>query len=136
MIKPQKSFSYSALVVEDSHHYQLLLSKLLTTAGFDKLTVAENGKIGLEKAQKSQPHLVLLDGIMPEMDGLTALQEMRTFLPQTVIIIISSLSDKEKITEFKNSGADLYLLKPFDNDKFFQLIDKAITLINERLQKE
>ena len=126
------ALTYRTLVVDDSAHMRILLSKLLKRSGFEFIEAAENGKVGLEKFETFKPHAVFLDGIMPEMDGLTVLRAIKSQSPATLVIITSSLSEREKVMQFKESGADLYLMKPFEEARFQEVAQKVISMLDSR----
>ncbi|TAK61908.1 MAG: response regulator [Bacteroidetes bacterium] len=126
---------YRVLLIDDSQNIRVLVKKLLSNYGFQNIEMAENGLIGLQKIQSFSPDIIFLDGIMPEMDGLTVLREVKTHHRETVVIITTSLSSKEMVLQFKESGADFYLLKPFEEKKFSEVIEKAVTLVEQRKQQ-
>jgi len=78
---------YRVLVIDDSAQYRIIIPKLLESMGFQNIQTSEDGASGLENARSLKPHLVYLDGIMPTMDGLTALQEIKKENPATIVII-------------------------------------------------
>jgi len=127
--------SYRVLVVDDSAHMRILLTKSLKLLGFEQIESAENGRVGVEKFMSFKPHIVFLDGIMPEMDGLTALQEMKRQNAEAIVVITSSLSERDKVAMFKESGAELYLLKPFDLAKFGEVAQRAVGILEQRQGK-
>jgi len=129
------ALAYRTLVVDDSAHMRMLLAKLLKRSGFEFIEAAENGKIGLEKFESFKPHAVFLDGIMPEMDGLTMLRAIKSQSPETVVVITSSLSEREKVLQFKESGADFYLMKPFEEAKFQETAQKVISTLDNRQKR-
>jgi CheY-like chemotaxis protein len=119
-------YTYSVLIVDDSPYIRMSVSKMLRDMGFEKIEIAEDGKTGLDKFRSSNPLIVILDNIMPELDGLSILKEIKKEKPKTIVIFSSSLSVREKILEFKAAGADYYLLKPYQPLKFFEMMEKAI----------
>ena len=127
---------YSALIVDDSAHSRILLLRLLQRSGLTKVDLAVNGADGIRRFKASKPDMVFLDAIMPEMDGLTALREIKRVDPEAIVVMITSLSEKEKVLQFKEAGANYYLLKPFENDKFDQTLLKILTLLARRVKKE
>jgi len=129
------ALSYRTLVVDDSAHMRMLLSKLLKRSGFELVEAAENGKIGLEKFESFKPHAVFLDGIMPEMDGLSVLRAIKSRSPETLVVITSSLAERDKVMEFKESGADFYLMKPFEEARFQEIAQKVITTLDNRVKE-
>lgn len=134
MSSPMSS-SYRALAIDDSPHVRILMAKLLKRFGFDAVETAENGMIGLEKLESFKPDAIFLDGIMPEMDGLSVLRAVKARNTKTLVIITSSLSERDKVLQFKESGADYYLMKPFEEAKLQEMVQKVLTLLSTR-QKE
>ena len=105
---------YSVLVVDDSAHSRILLLRLLQRSGITQVDLAVNGAEGLQHFKSLKPDMVFLDAIMPEMDGLTALREIKQLDPESIVVMTTSLSEKEKVMQFKEAGANYYLLKPFE----------------------
>jgi len=100
------------LIVEDEEAVSDILTDRLAKEGFETLT-AKNGKEGLESALKEHPDLILLDIVMPVMDGMTMLGELREDeWGRTVsVIVLTNLSDDEKISEAVGQGIYDYLIK-------------------------
>lgn len=120
------------LVVDDSAHIRILLTKLLKRLGHSSVESAENGKLGLSVYHSLHPRIIFLDGIMPEMDGLEFLREVRKIDLSVVVVVTSSLTEKEKVLQFKEAGADFYLVKPFETEKFEEVTNKAVNLAETR----
>jgi two-component system, chemotaxis family, chemotaxis protein CheY len=119
----------TVLVIDDSTYIRIATTKMLKEMEFDKIDTAENGKVGLDKFKLTHPQIVILDGVLPELDGLTVLKEMKKERPMTIVIVSSSVSARETIVEFKASGADNYLLKPYTKEKFNEAMTRAISLV-------
>jgi two-component system alkaline phosphatase synthesis response regulator PhoP len=104
---------FKVLVVDDEQDILEFLSYNLEKDGFTVIT-ADNGKTGLEKAKRENPDIILLDVMMPEMDGIEACRTMRE-LPQFEHTIIAFLTarteDYSQIAGFE-TGADDYISKP------------------------
>ncbi len=126
------SFAYRVLAIDDSPHFRILITKLLKRFGFETVETGENGRIGLQKFDSFKPDVVFLDGIMPEMDGLTVLRSIKARNPSTIVVVTSSLSERDKVLQFKESGADLYLMKPFEESKFQEIAQRAVNLLDGR----
>lgn len=126
------SDGYRALAIDDSPHVRILMSKLLKRFGFETVETAENGKTGLEKFESFKPDAIFLDGIMPEMDGLSVLRALRARSTQVIVVIISSLSERDKVLQFKESGADYYLMKPFEETKLQETVQKVLNILANR----
>jgi DNA-binding response OmpR family regulator len=103
----------TVLVVEDEPDTVLLLKQILRLAGFDVLG-AFNGYEAIQKAAEAKPDLVLLDLMMPDMDGWQTFQ----FLRQTSdvpVVIVSAIHNKDEVVRALRMGVDDYLTKPFVN---------------------
>ncbi|MEE9312757.1 MAG: response regulator [Planctomycetota bacterium] len=102
------------LVVDDSRELRTVLSAQLRKLGFE-VQVAINGIDGLEKAAQFKPSIIIMDIMMPQMDGLTATKKIREDpdLLHTPIILLSALGEEGDVVEGIDAGADEYLVKPF-----------------------
>jgi diguanylate cyclase (GGDEF)-like protein len=106
------------LVVDDEPHIRKILQFLLEQEGF-QVTPAENGEVALDKLKSFTPDLILLDVMMPRMDGFTVLQHLRdnfqtSWIP--VIMLTAKGESSEKVRGLKG-GANDYLTKPFNHDE-------------------
>ncbi len=99
------------LVVEDDQDTAFLLKQILRHAGFDVLS-ATNGKEALSKVNLSFPDLVVLDLMMPDMDGWETIDRLRQ-VTSTPVIVLTALANKENIVSCLQRGADDYMTKPF-----------------------
>lgn len=98
------------LLVEDDRVLCDAISKKLDKEGFD-IVLAYNGEEGLNEANTKNPDLILLDILMPKMDGLTMLKKLRESGSKTPVIILTNLSGKEKISEAVKNNVAGYLIK-------------------------
>ena len=103
---------YKVLIVEDLPETLRLLAEKFTIEGFDVLE-AKNGEEGLKKALENHPDIMLLDLILPKMDGLTMFKKMREDARGKDIpaIVLTILSDAEKVDEALQAGVYTYLVK-------------------------
>lgn len=112
---------FRILVVDDEERILNFLNSKLKASGYEVLT-ANNGVMGLEQAQAQEPNLIVLDLLMPKMDGLEMLKELRTFSPVPVIILTAKGADTDRIKGLQ-LGADDYLPKPFNPDELVARIE-------------
>lgn len=98
------------LVIDDDTAVTDLLSLLLRSQGFE-VFATNNSAEGLNMVRETQPNLVVLDLMMPEMDGWEVCRAVRQF-SQVPIIILSALNDPSMIASVLDAGADDYLTKP------------------------
>lgn len=99
------------LVIDDDTAVTDLLSLLLKSQGFE-VFATNNSSDGLSMIRELQPDLVILDLMMPEMDGWEVCRAVRQFNQQVPIIILSALNDPSMIASVLDAGADDYLTKP------------------------
>ncbi len=106
------------LIIEDDEIVARTIERSLRGKGF-KITISNGGVEGLKIARQNNPDLVILDIIMPGMDGYTVCREMRAN-PLTsnipILFLTAKIKDEDKIAGF-NAGADDYLSKPFNIDE-------------------
>ncbi|MBX7247344.1 MAG: response regulator [Candidatus Sumerlaeaceae bacterium] len=111
------------LAVDDESDLLLIIKTALFSEGFDVIT-ASNGPDGLALAEDQKPDLLILDMMMPEMNGFEVLKCMRDN-PKTQdipVIMLTGVSEKSKIRQALDSGIDYYIVKPFE---FHDLISKV-----------
>jgi DNA-binding response OmpR family regulator len=112
---------FHILVVDDEERIVNFLRSKLKASGYEVLT-ASNGLEGLEQAQAQEPDLIVLDLLMPKMDGLEMLKELRSFSTVPVIILTAKGADTDRIKGLQ-LGADDYLPKPFNPDELVARIE-------------
>lgn len=117
------------LLVEDSNSMRTILSSVLSNKGYEVYT-ASNGREGLDQLNDIDDlNLVVTDLNMPVMNGIDFIKHIREssrnrFVP---IIVLSTESDQERISEGKAAGASAWIFKPFTPDKLLALIEKFIS---------
>ena len=112
------------LLVDDEKTMVKYLSKRLIIRGFD-VGVAYSGLSALEEIKKNDFDLVLLDVLMPEMDGIETLKEIKKIKPETEVIMLTGHASVEVGIEGMKSGAFNYILKPFDLNELVEEINFA-----------
>lgn len=108
-----KKSDITILVVDDDPDILEILSYNLNAEGY-KVVVAENGVEALKKAKKKKPHLVILDVMMPEMDGIEACEQIRNTkgLEDTLITFLTARGEDYSQVAGFDAGADDYITKP------------------------
>jgi DNA-binding response OmpR family regulator len=103
------------LVVDDEPPICMIVSRLLKQTGHEVVT-AENGRIAWELFQSERFEMVITDLVMPEMDGLDLIRNLRSSNQgaYTYVIILTVLTDPKYVIEGHQAGADDYLTKPID----------------------
>ena len=107
--------SGSILVVDDDRVNRMLLARTLVTLGH-RVATAANGREALDRMLAQEPDIVLLDVVMPEMDGIDVLERIKRHqaLRAVPVIMVSALEDFDSVVRCIELGAEDYLQKPFD----------------------
>ncbi|HBP23881.1 MAG TPA: hypothetical protein DEA08_39645 [Planctomycetes bacterium] len=108
--------SYRVLAVDDSLLMRRKVQKTLRDTEFEVIATAANGQEAVERFEEHRPDLVLLDVVMPRLDGPGALKQIMELDPQARVIMISSLGTEETVSECLERGALRFLQKPFTDD--------------------
>lgn len=128
MFEKQSRFSgEKILVVDDEEVIIELTGLLLKKRGFEVL-FANNGEQCLQLVAEYQPALVLLDYMMPVMNGLDTLKQIRCQYPDTYVVMFTGKGNEEVAVELMRAGAADYLRKPFASDLLFERIDAALSV--------
>jgi DNA-binding response OmpR family regulator len=112
---------FTILITDDDERILSYLGARLRAAGYNVLT-ATDGLQALEQIRSKELDLVILDLMMPQMDGLETLREMRAFSSAPVIFLTAKGGDEDKIRGLR-LGADDYLAKPFNPDELIARIE-------------
>ncbi len=123
---------YKVLAVDDIPLNLLLIQKMLSKLNF-KIKTASNGRTALESIAKERPDLILLDLMMPEIDGFEVIKRLREN-PETAdikIIILSALNSSDDIVKGFNLGANDFITKPIIMEKLLNCVITQIKLIEK-----
>jgi CheY-like chemotaxis protein len=109
------------LVVDDDAAITATFESILTGEGYDVVTATE-GRIAIEAAGRTAFDVILLDLVMPEMDGLEVLRRMRAVAPQSRIVMLSAYIEPDHEAEALRLGALAVLSKPPDLGKLLRFL--------------
>jgi FixJ family two-component response regulator len=118
-------------LVDDNHDMRFYLSDMLTMLGYT-VDSFDHAQAFLDNALDISPAVVLLDMKMPGLSGLDLQARLEKIQRKTPIIYISGESNKDEIIEAFRYGAVDFLLKPFNREKLFATIDKALAMDRQR----
>lgn len=121
------------LIIDDNRDLLEMVAYTLGLSGH-QIFRAENGYEGIKEAGRKKPDLILLDIMMPQLDGFQTLQKMKSDrklkeIPVFMLTALDKMSDVEKAFQL---GADDYITKPFENDKLSCIINRKM----DRLKSE
>ena len=120
--------SKKILVVEDVNFLQKAIKEVLGDAGFEVILAAD-GEEGLDKALKKHPDLILLDILMPKMDGMQMLKHLRqdSWGKKVPVVILTNLNSKDKLLEAaKEDVSDYYIKSDWE-------IEDLVDIVNNKL---
>lgn len=126
MLTPDSS-PYRILVVDDEPHIVQILKFTLEKAGYQVFT-AENGEEALQRVTELDPNLVILDIMMPVMDGYEVCRKMREDfkMNQIPVIMLSAKGDLPERVKGLEGGANDYLIKPYSNDELLLRVNNVL----------
>jgi DNA-binding NtrC family response regulator len=113
------------LIVDDEEISLSSVSRLLRWRGIRDVEVCDNGKDAIRKIRETEFDIVLLDLLMPDVDGLQVLESAKPYRPHTEFVILTAVDDIPTTVKAIRLGAYDYLVKPVDNDLLFLAIERA-----------
>jgi signal transduction histidine kinase len=130
----------SVVIIDDDRNILDLTSLILSKNGFQPY-VADCAHEGFGLISSHSPELVLLDYLMPEIDGLSALQQIKSRFPDTYVVMLTGKGSEEVAVKLMKNGASEYILKPFNNRNLVERLQnvlriREIELHNRDLQKQ
>ena len=114
------------VVVDDAVFMRRQIRDFLEGGGCEVVAEGEDGSELLELFETHRPDLVTLDVVMPRVNGLEALRELRARHPEARVIVCSSLTHERALFEALRLGARDYVVKPLNREKFLEAARKAL----------
>lgn len=114
------------LLVDDEPLICEMLKDILIDLEYKVIGQANNGTSAIEKAALLKPDIVFLDINMPEINGLDALASIKTRNKGIIVIMVTANSDISTVQQAVRTGADGYILKPFNAQQIIRAIEKAV----------
>lgn len=124
--------SPKVLIVDDNDVMRTLLRGILRNEDYIIVGEARTGIAAIEMAERLRPNLICLDVMMPEMDGITALQEIKKKHPEIMIIMVTGNASKENVQEALEHGAAGFVIKPFNAATVLETINRAWHLLEQK----
>lgn len=117
--------SYTCLIVEDCDFIRDIYGFCLKNSAYTICDEAKNGKEALVKIKSLKPDIILLDLVLPEMNGFEVLSQVHQLSPNSQVIVVSSMDDDVYRQKAKNLGALMYIDKPFKKEALLQALETA-----------
>ena len=114
------------LVVDDAAFMRMMIKDILTKNGYEVVGEAADGAQAIEKFKESNPDLITMDITMPEMDGITALKEIKKIDPGAKVIMCSAMGQQAMVIDAIQAGAKDFIVKPFQADRVIEAIKKTL----------
>lgn len=114
------------MVVDDSIFMRLMIKNILLELGHEIVAEASNGLEAISLFLQHSPDIITLDITMPEMDGITALKEIKSYKSDSKIIMVSAMGQQSFVIEAITLGARDFIVKPFDKDRVAEAVKKVL----------
>lgn len=114
------------LIVDDAAFMRMMIKDILAKNGYEIVGEAENGQVAVEKYKDLKPDLVTMDITMPEMDGIAAVKEIKSFDPSAIIIMCSAMGQQSMVIDAIQAGAKDFIVKPFQPERVLEAVGKAL----------
>ncbi|MFZ2499361.1 MAG: response regulator [Methanosarcina sp.] len=112
------------MIVEDAEFMRMIIRDILLIHGHEVVAEVADGEEAIQTYFEVKPDLVLMDIIMPDMDGKEALKKILAMDPEAKVVMCSSLGQQAVITESMKIGAMGFIVKPFEPDGMLDVIRK------------
>lgn len=106
---------------------RMLLRTILNDAGYKVVGEASNGDAGLELLIKLKPHIVFLDIMMPDSNGIDVLGQILQRAPHTIVLMVTGKRDAETVQTSIQGGAKGFIIKPFNSGTVLDAVRAAVT---------
>lgn len=120
------------LIVDDNEADRMIIKRFLDKAGYEKILLAKNAEESLKKAETEKPDLVLLDILMPDLDGITTLTKLKNNYKVRSIIMVSALADPTTIHDSGLFGVAEYITKPIHSEELVTKIEQVLEFDSKR----
>jgi len=123
------------LLADDNEAFVEATAQLLKRAGYEVVT-AGNGQAALRELEKHQPEAILLDIMMPGIDGIAVLEEIRRRDPLIGVVMVTAFGSEEIAVKALTAGADDYLIKPLDYEEAFIRLERVLDRARLRAERQ
>lgn len=114
------------LVVDDAAFMRMMLKDILNKNGFEVVGEAENGLQAVEKYKEIKPDVTTMDITMPEMDGISAVKQIKALDPGAKVVMCSAMGQQAMVIEAIQAGAKDFIVKPFQPERVVEALRKVI----------
>ena len=114
------------LIVDDAAFMRMMIKDILEKNGFEVVGEAPNGVVAVELYKKEKPDVVTMDITMPDMDGIEAVKQIKSFDAGAKVIMCSAMGQQSMVMDAIKAGARDFIVKPFQADRVLEAVNKVI----------
>lgn len=114
------------MIVDDAAFMRMTIKNCLSKAGYSNLIEAADGAIAFDTYQQERPDLVIMDITMPNMDGIKALQAIKTVDAGAKVVMCSAMGQESMVVDAIRLGALDFIVKPFKPDRILETVSKVL----------
>jgi two-component system chemotaxis response regulator CheY len=114
------------LLVDDAAFMRMMIRDILVKNGYTVCGEAENGAVAVAKYKELLPDLVIMDITMPELDGISALKQIKGEFPSSKVVMCSAMGQESYVVDAIKSGAADFIVKPFQADRIISTVQKVL----------
>lgn len=122
----------TVLIVDDNDIMRSILRGILRADAYEVVGEARTGAQAIEQVERLRPHIICLDIMMPQMDGLEALPEIRRVHPQGTVVMITSSTEPSTVHSAIEHGASNFIVKPFNAARVLDTLERYRRLGGDR----
>jgi len=126
MFRGDENMAVRIMVVDDAAFMRMMIKDILSKNGYEVVAEAENGAKAVEKYHEVRPDLTTMDITMPELDGISALKQIRAIDSSAKVIMCSAMGQQSMVIEAIQAGARDFIVKPFQPDRVLEAIRKVV----------
>jgi two-component system chemotaxis response regulator CheY len=119
--------AHKILIVDDAAFMRMMIKDILSKNGYEIVGEAADGAQAVDQFKEYNPDLVTMDITMPEMDGITALKEIKKINPNAKVIMCSAMGQQAMVIDAIQAGAKDFIVKPFQADRVLEAIGKVLS---------
>lgn len=114
------------MVVDDTAFMRAMIREMISGSGHEIVAEAKNGEEAVRLYSNAKPDVMTMDITMPDMDGVTALKNIRKIDPQAKVIMCSAMGQHAMVLDAIQAGAKDFIVKPLQQHRLLEAIDKVL----------
>lgn len=118
--------AHTVLVCDDASFMRMMITDILTEAGFEIVGEAKNGVQAVEKYHELKPDLVTMDVVMPDKSGIDAVRDIIKSDPSAKILMCSAMGQQALMADAIQAGAKDFVVKPFEPSRVLEAMNRII----------